>query len=250
MKRTVIYILGIWAGGFVIGMLLGRHYSPDPSKLSVALSYMELYSHWAPGSSADGTLSLRAPPYFYQWTGSGQVEFKPLPSAELISESPYPDWNENLRDLIEVAVAAPAGSLLKDLLTGSMMLNRLERWKLVVLGTVTLGGGILGYIVGHRAFPDTTDPRFIDSMKNSSLWEQTASDFHRFTHAFIGPCRSGGWMDEEDMGYRAIWPPRLRKIIMRLHPELIDEIVVECRASIRPEDRTAFEARLRQALVK
>lgn len=201
IRERLPVLLGFFVGGIVVGFFLGRHYSPQPEKIKVAAAYLLLYGNWSTDSQEHDSIVLKAYPYTYGWTsGSPTVSKHLLPSDQLTaaSVSEHKDWDTDFKDLLMIAVAAPAGSLAASLLGGGGTAEKMGKTELIAASVVTLGGVFLGYELGHRSEPDTSDEKFIKNMENTELWAGADRDFRELFNWNIRACISGIY-DQKDI---------------------------------------------------
>ena len=83
------------------------------------------------------------------------------------------------------------------------------------MGVATLGGGFIGYEVGHRADPDTSNEKFIEHLKDSETWKAVNKDFLVVYMSDLREAISGTIDDKDIAADRAVMEG-LRK----MHPEI------------------------------
>jgi len=194
-------LLAFFVGGILVGFALGRHYSPQPDKVKVAAAYLLLYGYWSRDAQQNDSIVLSAYPYGYTWTSSarGIVQKKLFSPSQLAAApvSEHKDWDADLKDLLTVAVAAPVGSLAATLITGGSPTERMGKTELIGASVVTLGGVLVGYELGHRTQPDTSDEKFIKNIEDPELWAGANEDFRRLFVWYMRSCISG-IIDQKD----------------------------------------------------
>lgn len=95
-------------------------------------------------------------------------------------------------------------------------MTAISKSELIAASVITLGGVYIGYEIGHRSQPDTSDEKFIKNMQNPGLWSGANDDFRRLYVFYYRPCISNV-IDQVDLkNYPPIFGPMRKKP----HPEV------------------------------
>lgn len=115
-----------------------------------------------------------------------------------------------------------------------------------LLGFATLGGGVVGYLIGHKSEPDYDDPIFEKELEtNVAFWAQMESDFRR--EYLLTVVKNLRWLRQKNLSakeqtstmstHTELTP--FRKEFMSHHPEINeqawhDPVILNALAGARP----------------
>ena len=249
-KKLVLLVLSLFVSGFIVGFILGQHFSRDPGKISVAMEYLQVYGRWSVDRREHKNLiTMEASPYVYHWDSSANsVQTDPLPASIVLATAErHKEWDSDLKTLMQLAIAAPAGSIVRAFLTETgtkARMSKAEYIEYIALGIVTLGGGILGFDVGYKAYPDTTNDKFIKNLKDTNTWVSVNRDFIGLYNLEYRICLSG-MIDQRGVDLVKQMPQVLNQpgatkrglerltLLAKLHPEVVSAAVDDCQESVQ-----------------
>jgi hypothetical protein len=100
-------------------------------------------------------------------------------------------------------------------LSGGGTAGELSKWEYTALGVATVGGGVLGYRLGYKDEPDTSNEQFVRHLQDAGIWKAVNEDFRRLYSSSLRTAISGT-MDQKDLNVDA----QLVKGLRKMHPEI------------------------------